>query len=120
MTRNDSETVWKNATFCVFDVPDQSSKVYEERMEFLKKFSQDSQWPSFLRVVENIKCESQDHLNKYMKEITDKKGEGVMLREPNSMYESGRSNAMKRYKEYLDTEVKIIKNMYPHGLECQQ
>ena len=27
---------------------------------------------------------------------------------------------MKRYKEFQDTEVRVIKNMFPHGLECQQ
>ena len=120
LTRTDKESVWKKATFCIFDVHDQKSKPYEERIEFLKNFSKYSQWPSFLHVIEAIKCESREHLEKYYKEITSQKGEGVMLREPESLYEYGRSNAMKRYKEYQDTEVKVIKNMYPHGLECQQ
>ena len=49
-----------------------------------------------------------------------KKGEGVVLREPLSKYSYGRSNSMKKYKQFQDTEVRVIKNMYPHGLECQQ
>ena len=59
-------------------------------------------------------------MDQFMKEIVNKKGEGVILRQPESLYEHGRSNAMKRYKEYQDTEVRIVKNMFPHGLECQQ
>ena len=43
-----------------------------------------------------------------------------MLREPESKYESGRSFSLQRYKEYTDTEVKIINNMYPHGFDCEQ
>ena len=43
-----------------------------------------------------------------------------MLRKPSSLYEQGRSNSMKKYKEYLDTEVRVVKNMYPHGMECVQ
>ena len=71
-------------------------------------------------MIEAVRCESREHLNKFFAEIIEKKGEGVMLREPESLYETGRSNSMKRYKEYLDTEVKVLKNMYPHGFECEQ
>ena len=107
--------------FCIFDVPDQgSTKTYEERMEFLRNFAKESQWPSFLRVVDIIECKGKDHLNKFLKDIVEMKGEGVMLRAPHSLYEYGRSNLLKRYKEYLDTEVRVVKNMLPHGLECQQ
>ena len=122
LVKSKSENLWKNATFSIFDVPspDLISKSYEERIDFLKNFSINSQWPSFLHVIEIVKCESKDHLNKFMNEILEKKGEGLVLREPESLYEYGRSKSMRKYKEYQDTEVKVIKNMYPHGLECQQ
>ena len=115
-----SEKLWDNFTFCIFDVPDLKTKPYEERIEFLKSVSKEYNWPSFLRVIDIVKCEGQHHLNKFLAEIVEKKGEGVMLREPGSLYEHGRSISMKKYKEYIDTEVRVVKNMYPNGLECQQ
>ena len=115
-----SKQLWDNCTFCIFDAPEEESKTYEERIEFLKTFSTKNNWSPFLHVIDVIKCEDQKHLDNYLAEIVAKKGEGVMLREPGSLYEHGRSNLMRRYKEYLDTEVRVIKNMYPHGLECQQ
>ena len=114
-----SEKVWKTATFCIFDVPE-VSKPYEERIEFLKKLKTDNNWPSFLKVVDITQCKSKEHLTQFMKEIVLSKGEGVMLRKAQSMYEQGRSNSMRRYKEYQDTEVKVLNVMYPHGFECQQ
>ena len=43
-----------------------------------------------------------------------------MLRESNSRYEPGRSKSLRKYKEYFDTEVKVLKNNFPHGLDCLQ
>ena len=120
LTRSISPKVWNKANFCVFDIPDEHYRPYEERMEILKNLSKDNDWPSFLRVIEIVKCQGRDHLKEFFGKILSEKGEGVMLREPNSKYESGRSNAMKKYKELEDTEVKVIKNMFPQGFQCQQ
>ena len=43
-----------------------------------------------------------------------------MLRKAGSLYEKGRSNSMRKYKEFKDIEVKVVKNMFPHGFECEQ
>jgi DNA ligase-1 len=61
-----------------------------------------------------------DHLKEYFDGIIAKGGEGVMLREPKSMYKAGRSHSLRKYKQFFDTEVKVVENNYPHGLNCQQ
>ena len=43
-----------------------------------------------------------------------------MLREPKSYYTVGRSPSLRKYKEFLDAEVKIVKNQYPQGFICRQ
>ena len=43
-----------------------------------------------------------------------------MLREPLSLYKAGRSSSLRKYKPYYDSEVKVLENNYPHGLNCQQ
>ena len=115
-----SEKYWKDCIFCIFDAPDQGNNTYEGRIEFLKQFSKENNWSSFLRVIDTVKCEGQEHLNKFLREIVEKKGEGVMLREPGSHYTNGRSNSMRKVKEYFDTEVRVLRNMYPHGFDCEQ
>ena len=60
------------------------------------------------------------HLEEFAASIIAKGGEGVMLREPGSLYTAGRSKSLRRFKPFLDTEVKVLMNMYPHGLSCEQ
>jgi ATP-dependent DNA ligase len=43
-----------------------------------------------------------------------------MLREPQSLYKAGRSESLRKFKPYFDTEVKVIENNYPHGFKCEQ
>ena len=81
---------------------------------------QQLQLPSFAKVVEFVKCEGKEHLQQFNKSIIEKGGEGVILREPGSLYESGRSSGLRKYKPYLDTEVKVVKSQYPYGFACEQ
>ena len=61
-----------------------------------------------------------EHLKEFSDGIIAKGGEGVMLREPHSLYKGGRSSALRKYKPFLDTEVKVVENNFPYGLMCKQ
>ena len=78
------------------------------------------QLPSFARVVDFVKCEGKEHLSEFMEQISAKRGEGVVLREPGSKYKAGRSTGLCKLKPFFDTEVKVVENQYPHGLMCEQ
>lgn len=43
-----------------------------------------------------------------MKKLIDLKGEGLMIKDPNSMYEPKRSNLLLKVKQFLDTEATVI------------
>jgi DNA ligase-1 len=74
----------------------------------------------FVKVVEAVKCNGPEHLKEHFDNIIAKGGEGVMLREPQSLYKAGRSNSLKKFKPFFDTEVRVIENNYPHGFKCLQ
>ena len=76
--------------------------------------------PEFVKLINVVQCESKEHLKQVMENIIAKGGEGVVLREPNSMYIKGRSQSFRKYKPFYDTEVKVIENNYPHGFNCLQ
>ena len=59
-------------------------------------------------------------MKEYCKSVLDKGGEGLVLRDPHSEYKSGRSDSMRKYKPYLDTEVKVLESNYPYGFNCLQ
>jgi hypothetical protein len=43
-----------------------------------------------------------------------------MLREPQSLYKGGRSESLRKFKEFFDAEVKVLQSKYPYGFDCLQ
>lgn len=52
LLRSNSDAVWKNATFTVFDTPDFPSLDVEERLEKLRQFK----LPPFINIIEMTRC----------------------------------------------------------------
>jgi ATP-dependent DNA ligase len=93
-------------------------------------------FPAFAKIVSLTQCKGKkninilifisynsigkEHLKQYFDTIIAEGGEGVMLREPHSLYTGGRSPSLRKYKPFFDTEVKVLENAYPHGFNCQQ
>ena len=73
----------------------------------------------FVNIVETVKCEGKQHLKEYFSSIVAKGGEGVILRDPQSLYKPGRSENMRTFKpQYFD--VKIVETVLPRGFQCVQ
>ena len=96
-----------------------SRKIYEERMKFLEVLA----LPQHVIKVQPELCQGKSHLQEFYKKVVQQNGEGVMLRQAESLYESGRSNTLKKYKNFMDTEVKMIKkaeDKQTWALVCEQ
>jgi DNA ligase-1 len=91
---NDEEP-WKKVKYCVFDCP-QLLVPFERRIGVLNSL-QDS-LPEHVHIVSHTQCRGIDHFNAYLQRIVEDGGEGVVLRKPNSMYESGRSDTLYKCK----------------------
>ena len=116
---NGDKSKWENAIFWVFDVP-HLQKPFEERMEYLLELKKDGKLPEFVHIVDATICKGKEHLQEYFNSIISKGGEGVMLRDPQALYQAGRSPSLRKYKPFYDTEVKVVENNYPHGFKCIQ
>ena len=86
---------WQDFKYCVFDAPLHKGS-FEERIEYLQQLIP-SDHP-FVRTISVTKCEVKEHLWSTLDQIIKKGGEGVMLRKPGSLYESGRSNSLLKVK----------------------
>ena len=62
----------------------------------------------YIEVLEHKICESTEQLAEEMDRITGEKGEGVMLRDPSSLYENRRSDKLLKVKKFDDAEAKVI------------
>jgi ATP-dependent DNA ligase len=64
----------------------------------LKELQQRGSLPSFVKLVGAVRCEGNVHLKEFFNKIVAGGGEGVMLREPQSLYTGGRSPSLRKYK----------------------
>ena len=94
---------WEGIRYMVFDAP--SELQFEERMERLGSLLHVRQK---VRPVEHHLCIDNQHLLDSLDSIIANGGEGLMLREPGSLYEPGRSRSMLKAKRFLDDEAVVI------------
>jgi len=126
-TRKDKIIEWSNewkrakVIFKVFDIPNIEAP-FEERMKALKKLikarkvcltsimkEEKMRGVSFpIQFTQQILVKSHKHVQTVFDRVVESGGEGIMLREPGSIYETKRSSTLLKYKEMADTECKII------------
>lgn len=97
---------WRKISYQVFDLP-QSRAPFELRQKILKELLESTalehvQW------VNQTKLESLPAIEKALAGIVDQGGEGLMLRTPGSVYESGRSEHLLKLKIREDSEARVI------------
>jgi DNA ligase-1 len=104
--KQDQNDGWKKIKFLVFDGPEIKGK-FIRRLEVLERELKNCSSP-FLELHKLGICKGDEDLKEKMKEITSMKGEGVILRDPNSLYENRRTKTMLKVKEFHDAEAIVI------------
>jgi len=96
---------WKNVRYMVFDAP-QAKGTFEQRMQFLRAtISEENQ---FVKVVKQERCQGATQLLAERDRVVREGGEGLMLRQPESVYETKRSPTLLKVKPYDDAEATVI------------
>jgi len=104
--RQDKSELWRELVFVVFDAP-AVDDVFERRLEFLRD-SLAAKPAQFARLLEHETCRNLDHLRIELDRIEALGGEGLMLRQPGSRYEAGRSSTLLKIKRFHDAEARVI------------
>lgn len=109
------EFLWERAKFMIFDIPNPKlGKNLFERIEQLKltvrvmskNWSADRPLP--IEVVSYEPVVSKKNIDEKFNSIVEAGGEGLILRNPYSLYEFGESSHILKYKPYQDSEAVII------------
>jgi DNA ligase-1 len=53
-------------------------------------------------------CDSREHLIQEMDKVVAKKGEGMMIRDPDALYEGRRTDKLLKVKKFDDAEAVVI------------
>ncbi|MEX1223775.1 MAG: DNA ligase [Pirellulales bacterium] len=111
--RQDQSDHWKEITFVTFDAPAVTGG-FEARLEFLQATFADRQ-PEYARVLQQDRCRGLEHLQEELTRIESLGGEGLMLREPGSAYEAGRSTTLLKVKSFHDAEARVVDHVKGKG-----
>lgn len=104
--RQDRCDLWNEVRFVVFDAPGCGGS-FETRMEYLADAFR-SRPPAYATVHAHALCTGLDHLREELARIEGLGGEGLMLRQPESAYEVGRSLTLLKVKSFQDAEAVVI------------
>jgi len=111
---------WNQFKLYVFDAP-QVKGNYKERHSFLQNHLYADCTSNFLSLIPIVKCLNEPHLQQYLKEITKKGGEGVMLYHPDTPYITGRTHNLLKVKEYFVSSVIFLRvSLKSYSFICQQ
>jgi DNA ligase-1 len=104
--RQDKSDHWNTIRFVIFDAP-LAAKPFEDRIEYLKEES--PRWQNKnIEILEHKLCSDLDHLRSELQRVESLGGEGLMLRQPSSVYVAGRSATLLKVKTFHDAEAEVI------------
>ena len=113
---------WKHVQYVVYDLPDMK-KPFSERIKALEKIVRENKkrWDDLkkdlpkefqiecpLKMAKQTIITSEKHMDDMYNSILKKGGEGLMIKDPDSFYEDGRSNHMLKVKPSFDEEAIIV------------
>lgn len=104
--RQDKNDLWSEVRFLVFDAPAAGGK-FEERLCFVQEVMA-RRSPKHAAPHEHHLCEDLESLRTELARIEGLGGEGLMLRQPGSAYEAGRSSTLLKVKSFHDAEAVVI------------
>ena len=104
---------WRQLRFVVFDAPAQDGE-FEKRLRFLEDWV-GKRKPPFVQALLQQPCKSLDHLRAELARVEALGGEGLMMRQPGSHYEAGRSSTLLKVKTFHDAEARVVGHLAGEG-----
>jgi DNA ligase-1 len=81
---NSNNRDWSKVKIVAFDSPQVTDMPYTERLRTLQNGI--SPTHNLLSVVSPLTCQSRQHLDSFHQQVTERGGEGVILRKPGAWY----------------------------------
>jgi DNA ligase-1 len=104
--RQDRSDHWKELRFVVFDAPARPDP-FEDRLRFVHDRLRALALPFAVPHAHEL-CRDLDHLRAELARVEALGGEGLMLRQPRSPYEVGRSATLLKVKSFQDAEARVV------------
>ena len=99
-------TKWNELTYNIFEVPNENGN-FDKRLEKIKLWLEKNP-NKFIKIIPQKICKNESDLDNYLKELIDKKAEGIILKNPNLDYFTGRNENILKVKKFYDEEGLVI------------
>ena len=96
---------WEKIGYHIFDVP-RENLGFEQRMDLAREWFSRHPLPH-VHIIPQIRCKDGAHLQQRLKFVENLGGEGLMLRRPGSLYQTGRSRDILKVKTFHDAEAVV-------------
>ena len=100
---------WTEIKHYIFEVPNAKGGLIE-RLSKVKSYQN-----SIIKIIPQLPIKDKNHLQQFLIDIENKKGEGVVVRDPQALYIAKRTNKALKVKTFLDKECRIIAHNGGHG-----
>jgi DNA ligase-1 len=111
--KRDADKRWSELEYIVFDAP-QAPGPFESRLAQVQNHFRESP-PEFAQVLWQQRCRGREHLQEELQRVLSARGEGLMLRQPGSCYEPGRSHTLLKVKQFRTTEGVVCEHVPGKG-----
>lgn len=106
-----TDSEWLDVTYVLFDAPEYLG-TFEQRQAYLTGLFptlrvNGAEGVGQVAVVEQTKCAGIKELKRLLASVEKLGAEGLMLRQPESLYEEGRSNTCLKVKSFIDDEAVV-------------
>ena len=109
----DSGDRWHQVTHNIFEVPNQQGGLFD-RLSILKSYL-DLNPILHLKIIPQKMIDNKQQLQDFLQEVTANKGEGVVVRNPKTPYQTGRLSSALKLKKYFDTECIVLEILEGKG-----
>lgn len=96
---------WKQLTYNIFEVPNQKGGLLK-RLSILEEYL--NKHPNnVIKILQQSPCKDKNHLKTFLKEVEEKGGEGIVVRNPDAPYIAKRTTQALKVKSFQDTECEV-------------
>ncbi len=97
---------WQQLTYNIFEVPNQKAGL-RNRLNVLKTYLKNNP-NKYIKIIKQITCKDKKHLKKFLKEVENKNGEGIVVRNGKAPYIHKRTSQALKIKSFDDAECQVI------------
>ncbi|MDQ6993392.1 MAG: DNA ligase [Mariprofundus sp.] len=97
---------WNELTYQIFELPGQHGGL-AQRLTILSRYLSTHSAP-YLHIIKQLPCKDKHHMQQYLHALTRLGAEGLVVRNPTSPYQNGRSSNALKVKKSEDAECSIV------------